>query len=42
MEQVLIHHLHDVDPKTQSINIEQKLFQGFAGIASMYKKVKLD
>ena len=25
----------DVDPKTQSINIEQKLFQGFAGIASM-------
>ena len=27
----------DVDPKTQSINIEQKLFQGFAGIASMEK-----
>ena len=27
----------DVDPKTQSINIEQKLFQGFAGIASMQK-----
>jgi len=29
--------LADVDPKTQSINIEQKLFQGFAGIASMEK-----
>ena len=28
---------NDVDPKTQSINIEQKLFQGFAGIASMEK-----
>ncbi len=27
----------DVDPKTQSIAIEQKLFQGFAGIASMQK-----
>ena len=27
----------DVDPKTQSIIIEQKLFQGFAGIASMEK-----
>jgi len=27
----------DVDPKTQSINIQQKLFQGFAGIASMEK-----
>jgi outer membrane protein len=27
----------DVDPKTQSINIEQKLFQGFAGIASIEK-----
>ena len=27
----------DVDPKTQSINIEQKVFQGFAGIASMEK-----
>ena len=27
----------DVDPKTQSITIEQKLFQGFAGIASMEK-----
>ena len=27
----------DVDPKTQSIDIEQKLFQGFAGIASMEK-----
>ena len=27
----------DVDPKTQSINIEQKIFQGFAGIASMQK-----
>ena len=25
----------DVDPKTQSINIEQKLFQGFAGMASL-------
>jgi len=27
----------DVDPKTQSIDIEQKIFQGFAGIASMKK-----
>jgi len=27
----------DVDPKTQSLNIEQKLFQGFAGIASLEK-----
>jgi outer membrane protein len=27
----------DVDPKTQSIIIEQKLFQGFAGIAEMQK-----
>ena len=27
----------DVDPKTQSITIEQKLFQGFAGVASMQK-----
>jgi outer membrane protein len=27
----------DVDPKTQSINIDQKIFQGFAGIASMEK-----
>jgi len=27
----------DVDPKTQSIIVEQKLFQGFAGIASMEK-----
>jgi outer membrane protein len=27
----------DVDPKTQSIIIEQKLFQGFAGIADMQK-----
>ena len=27
----------DVNPKTQSINMEQKLFQGFAGIASMEK-----
>ena len=27
----------DVDPRTQSINVEQKLFQGFAGIASMEK-----
>ena len=25
----------DVDPKTQSINVEQKLFQGFAGMASI-------
>ena len=30
----------DVDPKTRSINIEQKLFQGFAGIAS-FEKSKL-
>ena len=27
----------DVNPKTQSINIEQKLFQGFGGIASIEK-----
>ena len=27
----------DVDPKTQSITIEQKLFQGFSGIAEMEK-----
>ena len=27
----------DVDPKTQSIDIEQKLFQGFAGTASVEK-----
>jgi len=27
----------DVDPKTQSIDIEQKIFQGFAGIASIKK-----
>ena len=27
----------DVDPKTQSIDIEQKIFQGFAGIAGMEK-----
>ena len=27
----------DVNPKTRSIDIEQKLFQGFAGIASMQK-----
>jgi len=27
----------DVDPKTQSIDVEQKIFQGFAGIASMKK-----
>ena len=27
----------DVDPKTQSINIEQKIFQGFAGLADMEK-----
>ena len=28
----------DVDPKTQSINIEQKIFQGFAGLAEYGKK----
>ena len=27
----------DANPKVQSIDIEQKLFQGFAGIASMEK-----
>jgi outer membrane protein len=27
----------DVNPKTQSINVEQKLFQGFAGVAGMKK-----
>ena len=27
----------EVDPKTQSINIEQKIFQGFAGLADMEK-----
>ena len=27
----------DVNPKTQSINIEQKIFQGYAGIASIEK-----
>ena len=27
----------DVDPKTQSLIIEQKLFQGFSGIAEMQK-----
>ena len=27
----------NVNPKTQSINIEQKIFQGFAGLASMEK-----
>ena len=27
----------DVDPKTQSIDIEQKIFQGFAGVASIEK-----
>jgi len=27
----------DVDPKTQSINIEQKIFQGFSGIAGVEK-----
>ena len=27
----------DVDPKTQSLNVEQKLFKGFAGIASLEK-----
>ena len=29
--------LTDVSPKTQSINVEQKLFQGFAGVAGMQK-----
>jgi outer membrane protein len=29
--------LTNVSPKTQSINIEQKLFQGFAGVAEMQK-----
>ena len=29
--------ISDVDPKSQSILIEQKLFQGFAGMASMEK-----
>jgi outer membrane protein len=33
----------DVNPKTQSINIEQKLFQGFAGMAEIQKsKIGLD
>ena len=33
----------DVNPKTQSIEIEQKLFQGFAGVASLQKsKIGLD
>ena len=27
----------DVNPKTRSINVEQKIFQGFAGVASMQK-----
>ena len=27
----------DVNPKTRSVNIEQKIFQGFSGIASMQK-----
>jgi outer membrane protein len=27
----------NVDPKTQSINVEQKIFQGFAGLADMEK-----
>ena len=27
----------DVDPKNQSIDIEQKIFQGYAGIASLEK-----
>ena len=27
----------DVDPKTKSINVEQKIFQGFAGFADMQK-----
>ena len=29
--------IKDVDPKTQSINVEQKIFQGFAGFADMQK-----
>ena len=33
----------DVNPKTQSIKIEQKLFQGFAGVAGLQKsKIGLD
>ena len=33
----------NVDPKTQSIDIKQKIFQGFAGIANMEKsKIGLD
>jgi outer membrane protein len=33
----------DVSPETQSITIEQKLFQGFAGVASLQKdKIGLD
>ena len=30
----------DVDPKTQSVTVEQKLFQGFAGVAA-YEKSKI-
>ena len=29
--------ISDINPKTQTINVEQKLFQGFAGIASIKK-----
>jgi len=29
--------IKNVDPKTQSINVEQKIFQGFAGLANMEK-----
>jgi len=29
----------DVDPQTQSIDIEQKIFQGFAGLASVEKSI---
>ena len=29
--------INDVDPKTQSIIVEQKLFQGFAGLAGVQK-----
>ena len=33
----------DVNPKTQSIDIEQKIFQGYAGLADMEKsKIGLD
>ena len=35
LEQILA--ITDVNPKTQSIIVEQKLFQGFAGVAGMQK-----